>query len=688
MGTSRYIDEIEYSDAKGLDTASPINLVAAGFVREAKNINLGVTGSYIKRNGYIQQFTQANAQTGYQVLQGIEFKNALVTEKLLYITNDIVGKFGKIDPVFGSFTSLQTLAGVPLSLDSTKRPSFAQVRDSLFYFDGSAETETPFVYEGNDVYTRPLGIVQPNSLTSTGPAGGGFLEAEGEYIFAYTYAFYYNEQLIAESSPSPLLNATTTVSDKTVPLTLAAYPFYSDAGLSHLDIRTRIWRTMVNGSILFLETEISANLTEYSSGNHPDNSDDGLLSEQMSFDNSPLLDDYVRARFPVVARNRVLVFHPTQHRGLFSKIGFNGPLPESFPIANEFSVEGKYGAADALVGAGQIKGVPIILKERSIGRLEEVGLPDIANSEDSVTYIYREISEVTGAVSHHAQCQVFDELIFLGRDNIYATDGQTVRPIALQIQDIVKAADYSGNKASKMSAINDTKNRRIYIQVYQNSASSLPDLTLVGDYQQYPTFRWTTYEKGDDVTTAPGINAGCFFQTDATGAGGMDIYFGSAAPLGQYYKMNTGTSDYPANTWIAGSTPANAIHMRLVSRPYMFSQPMITKLYKQAKIFTLAANQSYQFEFGTKFDLDDTTINLTSFNVVGSGTTWGNYNWLPSNNTIVGNTLIWQGPALQEKKYHMHYKAQMMQLVFIQDDSNAPLTLLGWGVSGSVFSGI
>jgi len=30
----------------------------------------------------------------------------------------------------------------------------------------------------------------------------------------------------------------------------------------------------------------------------------------------------------------------------------------------------------------------------------------------------------------------------------------------------------------------------------------------------------------------------------------------------------------------------------------------------------------------------------------------------------------------------------MMQLVFTQDDEDAPLTLLGWGVSGSIFSGV
>lgn len=681
MATRRYVEELEYNDAKGLDTASPINLVAPGYVREAKNVNLGSTGGYTKREGYVNQFTVLAAETGYSVLQGLEFKNNNVTEILLYLTDNLVGRFGKIDDVFGTFSPLKSLSNVPLTLDAAKRPSFAQIRDSLYYFDGSSEVETPFVYEGNSFYTRPMGIVAPAVEPSITLANGGNLE-EGDYLYSYTYAFYYDNQLIAESSPAPIAGVSTTSTDKVATLTLIPYADYSLPGLSHLQIMIRIWRTVVNGSVLFLETEIQGNSATYTS----DISDDALLSEQLSLDNSPLMDDYTRARFPLVARNRLIVFHPTQSRGMFSKIGFNGPLPESFPVANEFTVGGKFGAADALVGAGQIKGIPIILKERSIGRLEEVGLPDLGNTADNVTFIYREISEVVGAISHHAQCQVFDELVFLGRDNVYATDGQNVRPIATQIQDLIKNADYSGNKAARTSAINDTKNRRIYIQLFKNTGSAYPDLTLVGDYQQYPNFRWTTYEAGVDAIAAPGLKVGCFFQTEATANGGLDILFGSADPVGQYYKMNTGDADYPGGV-------KKAISMTLASRPYMFSQPMVTKLYKKAKVFVLAQDTTTQFEFGARFDLEEDTEELSTQNIIGTGSVWaGNiaspndYLWVGT--SIVSNSLIWQGPDLQEKIYQLHRKAQMMQFVCYQDDADAPLTLLGWGVSGSIFSGI
>lgn len=689
MPRLNYIEELEHNDAKGLDTASPITLVTQGYVREALNVNLGTTGGYTKRNGYVNQFTIGNAKSGFSIRQGVEYRQSGGTREIILqaSNNATVAEVGKL--VAGVFTKLQNSIGINLALDPFSRPSFAQINDTLFYFDGSGDVETPFAYENNGTYTRPLGIDYPKDpmtfephVPGTALAAGGDLN-EGQYIYAYTYAFYLNNQLIAESSPSALSNTvTTTPGNNTVNLTLIGYPLYAANNLAHLTINTRIWRTVVNGSILFLEAEIAGNATSHASSS----SDDALLSEQMPLDNTRLSEytDYEKAKFPVVARNRLLVFHPEQNRGRFSKIGVNGPLPESFPVQNEFSIEGKYGAADGLVGAGQIKGIPIVLKERSIGRLEEIGISDLSNSEDAVAYVYREISEVTGAVSHFAQCQVFDELIFLGRDNIYGTDGQNVRPIANQIQNILRTSDFTGSKAYKLSAINDTKNRRVYFQIFKTTTSVEPDLTLVGDYQQYPAFRWTTYAPGDNAATHPGILAGCFFQTEATVNGGLDVYFGSATSEGQYYKMNTGDSDYYA----AVEKP---VFMRIVTRPYYIGQPMITKLFKTAKIYAEARDNTYEFEFGARFDLGYVEEDKTSYEVLGVGTVWApsaptTYVW--SSGGTASPNLLWTGFALQEFKFNVHRKAQMMQLVFTQDDEDAPLTLLGWGVSGSIFSGV
>lgn len=715
MGTRSYVEELEYSDAKGLDTASPINLVGPGYVREAVNVNLGLTGGYIKRSGYVPQLLAENQLAGFAIINGIQYRVSDGNPQLILHISDKAGiaQIGKVNNgVFNAFTDKNN---VSLDLDPFTRGSMVQVKNGLYFFDSSGKSFVPFVYEANGVYTRSIGIKFPEDpadatkpdtpVAATTPSGPGAYLNEGQYIFAYTYAFYYNDQLIAESSPSnPSNTVTVTPGNQIVDLNVQAYPFYGDSNLSHLTIVTRIWRTVANGSILFLESEEAANITTYTSTTV----DDALLSEQLSLDNSRIQDyvGYERGRFPVVVRNRIFVFHENQNRVRFSKVGFQGPLPESFPVVNEVNLEGKFGAADSVTGAGQVRGVPIVLKERSIGRLEEVGLPDLGNSEDNVIYTYREISEVTGAVSHHAQCQVFDELIFLGRDNIYGTDGQNVRPIASSIQNIIKASNFDSDTNVFLSAINDTQNKRVYFQIYKTQTSLHPDLTLVGDYQQYPNFRWTTYESGPDEVDAPGLKVGSFFAVESVSTGAVDTYFGSSELHGQYYLMNSGTSDYPNGV-------EKTIYMRLVSRPYMFSQPMITKLYKRAKIYAEAQDNTYTFSFGAKFDLDVVDSDVTTFNVSGVGTVWGNsaptYEWtynpeelnayaalqaldptLPNAPAIdPGNDpLLWTGPALQEFTYNLHRKAEIMQLVFLQNSTDAPLTLLGWGVSGSIFSGL
>ena len=693
MGTKNYVSELEYSDAKGLDTTSPENLMAPGYVREALNVNLGNTGGYIKRDGFTEAPHTVSGDKDFKVRQGFEFKiGSGDVQQLLYATDDF--SESKIVRAFSN-----TTADIKTGFSLEGRPSFAQLKDTLFIFDNSGSI-VPQVYEQEMLTnTRTMGIKAPltapaNQVTS--PSIGGSLE-EGQYVYAYTYVFYYNNQLIAESSPSePSEVITTTDTNKTITIDISALPSeYTGTNYSHLSKKIRIYRTFVNGNVLFLETEIA-----YSSTSHSSNTSDyALQSEQLSLDNTRLEDHsgYNEARFPVIARNRLFIFHPTANKGRFSKIGFNGPLPESFPVVNEFSVDGQFGAADAVIGAGQIKGIPIVLKERSIGRLEEVGLPDLGRNEDPVAYIYREISEHIGAVSHFAQTQVFDELIFLGRDNVYATDGQTIRPIARTIQETIKNCDFRGNRTYKLSAINDTKNRRIYIQVYKDTSALEPNLTLVGDYQQYPDFRWTTYGEGEDAETHPGIIAGCFFQTEATANGGLDIYFGNTSGNSKYYKMNTGTIDNQ-----------DPIYMKVVSRPYMFGQPMVQKLYKNARIFVQAADDSYWFSFCSIFDLGSEEEFCQDFKILGVGTTWDDYSWeysvselelhyeaqlinpsLPDAPDVPeSDDLIWVGPGLQEKVYDPHRKAKTMQLVFKQTDANAPLTLLGWGVSGSIFSGI
>lgn len=665
MGRRNYIQELEYTLAKGVDTTSPLSQLAPGFVREAWNTNLGTTGGHSKRQGSVGQLD--TAWSGMAIRSGVEYNSATTGQQTLLFGTDDSGtaSLGKVSS--GAVVDVQT------GLAANKRLAFAQIEERLYAFNGDS-TNAPFVYEG--VTTRELGI-DPPAAAPTAVGGTGGNKGEGSYIFAYSYAIRNTSTLriVAESSPSELTTLELTSGQNRAILDIVASSATVPSGL---EIVVRIWSTVLNGSVLFLEDIIANTTGTYNA----DASDDALDIEQLQYDNSrlDLFEGYTKAKFPVIARNRLFVAHESRNEVRFSKIGPNGPLIESFPALNYSPVEGIYGSDDVVVGLGQINGVPIVLKARSVGRLEEVGLPEITQSEDLVTYIYREISQTVGAVDHFAQCQVFDELVFLGPDNIYATNGQTIRPIGSLIQATIRALGLSPAKKSKISMINDTKYRRVYIQVFQSQASAQPTLTIVGDYQQYPEFRWTFYGPGADSSVNPGWRAGSFFQLTNQTDGSLEVYFGNSNKDGDFYKINTGEADDDGGT-------LKGIYFKIVTRPYALDQPLVMKLYKSIRLFAEAASDDYSLELCTKFDLSDEEEFCEEFTIPGTGNNWDEKNWADDAETET-NPLYWAGASLSELTYDPHRKAKFMQLVFHQNEKDAPVTLLGWGVSGSIFSGL
>jgi hypothetical protein len=209
MATRNYVEDLEYLDAKGLDTAAPINLMQQGFVREAVNVNLGTTGGYIKRGGYTEQSLIWPPGVSDYIIRGLyQYRNTnLIIQPIrtiLFGTKLAGSVFGYIDefpllsgynpdqePEFKPFKYYQdngdgTFTETSLTLSSSFRSSFAQIGNALYYFDGSGFFQTPFVYEGNDAdFVRPIGISAPTTVPTAQLQNGGALEV-GQYLYSYT----------------------------------------------------------------------------------------------------------------------------------------------------------------------------------------------------------------------------------------------------------------------------------------------------------------------------------------------------------------------------------------------------------------------------------------------------------------------------------------------------------------------
>jgi hypothetical protein len=299
-------------------------------------------------------------------------------------------------------------------LAGTVRPSFVQLNRLIGFFNG---TDEPVIYDG--AATRQMGITAPTAAPSLSQTTGGSLTVLGSYVFAYTY---YNSQTGAESSPSPLATIVLTGANNKVNLTVTA-------GSSGTADTIRIYRTTANGNELFLEATETIAATTHASII----ADAGLSSIGLEYDNSRITDfvptlNSVEAQYPAVAQNRV--FLKTDRNTIrHSKIGQSGPMFESFEASAVAYCKGKFGDRDDVIGQGVAGDTPIVVKERSIGRLDAVGVNPELSPFDQVRYQYVEISSTVGGVSHWAGCSVYDEYVFLGRDNVYATNGQSIRPI-------------------------------------------------------------------------------------------------------------------------------------------------------------------------------------------------------------------------------------------------------------------
>jgi len=661
MSLRNFSQDVEYGNSLGMDTTSPLTALAEGFSRLARNANLPAFGpGYVKRDGYSNQLTSV-VWTGNSVTAGIEFKTAGGTaEQVVFGTDGSAsgGVLGKITS--GSVTAIQS------SLSGTDRPGLVQFDNLLFFYNGNTTGRAPFIYDGTIAQNRQIGITLPATAPTAVVAGGGSLIA-GDYLAAYTY---YNAATGAESSPSTLSASTTATLNDKITWTITA----GDATTADT---IRLYRTVANGNQLFFEKTAAISATSIVS-----DSADSSLTTQMELDNSRIEDFTTVPKFPMVAQNRVfvttdeLITNPSFQKTnalRFSKIGQAGPKPESFEVKALVETIGKHGSRDAIVGLAQIKDIPLVLKDRSIGRLDPIGIPD-NTAVDNVLYLYKEISDNVGAVSHWAGTQVYNEYVFLGRDNVYATNSQTVRPVANQLQATIRAAGFTSSQVEKVSAINDTHNKRVYFSIFSSELSTEPDAVLVGDYQQYPDFRWTVYAEGADSSTHPGIKVGSFYQAEDSSTGNFDVFFGNILDNGKVYKMNTGTND-----------DTLGISFKVVTRPYSMQQPFLDKLYKDVAIFATGADDSYNLTFCSIYDLSDSEESCANFTLPSLGGDWDTNEWADDDDVIEGIELVWGGSPLGQLEYQPHRKAKFQQLVFLQEGSAAPVTLLGWVSGASVF---
>lgn len=631
--------EIEYSLAMGMDITSSPPALEPGYVREAYNCDLGLSGGYVKRKGHANDL--AAAWTGRSITAGIEYLTPAGAYRTVVHGTDGTATGGEI-----GYKDAGAVVSIVASKSGTARPSFVQIGTQLLWVNGA---DAPVVYNGTS--TKQFGITAP-SATPTGTAsnGPGALVNSASYIHAYSH---YNSATGAESTPTVLNAVVLGATDDTI-----TYTGLTAAPAATAD-QIRIYRTVANGNQLFLEDTIAGASTAFTSVKA-----DVALTTPAELDNSRVEDLADSIKYPAKTETR-LFLATGDNEVRHSKVGQSGPMFESFEASAVASTEGLYGAADKIVGLGAAGDTPIVVKERSVGRLDALGVPDTLSPVDPVRYRYTEMSTDFGGVSHWAGCQVRGEWVFLTRENVAATDGRQLRTVADGLRTFIKACGFLSSQITKISAVNDTRNERVFFSVFVDELAARPDYILVGDYRRYPTFRWTIYRPGTNSNTHPGIRAGCFFLARNTANGHYNLYAGNNEANGQLYLLNSGDSDR-----------GSGIYWYIKTRAYAAGRPDLDKLWKLCKFNVRGSGNNYSIQVSAIFDLSNSEVLPETISLAGSGALWDTAEW---------DTDTWADDTLLPKQYDSHRKAQFFQLVFLNSGADQPIELVGWSLAASLF---
>lgn len=628
-----------FQSFKGLDTTSSLTNMEPGYLRIADNANIDETGAIKKRKGYEDKLQTHWSYLGtfLSIRFGIEYFVTSSTSQIVLFGEDGVEGFlgvatASVAVVFGGLGAL-----------SDNRPSIVQFQKLLFYFNG----DYCMLYNG--ATTRQIGITPPTNAPTGGADIAGGLVVGANYLYAYTY---YNSVTGAESSPSPLsAPLVTAVGGKVVNLT---------AGTATTADTIRIYRTLANQSILFLEGTAAIAAVTFNSV-LPDS---GLGPLELELDNTRITV-WGEPQYAVVSQNRIfvagLLFPPIgtialPNRVRFSKIGQSGPMPESYQAQAFVDCESSGGEKDINIGLGQANEVPIVLKKNSIGRLDQVGSIGSDIAEDNVIFEYKEISRAVTTISHWAQCNVYGNIVWIGKDNIFMSDGNQVYPIADRISETLKTFLY--NSPVKMSGHNDIKNKRIYFSVTTNVATNECNYIIVGSYRKFPEFNWTIYAPGPNPITHPGFNSGCFFditQSDGT----QEVHFGSSPNVGTYYKMNTNDNDN-----------GNGIYFRVRDYPSSFGLDEEPKLFFKDIVHVQGNGGDYNLQVFSVYDLLDFGTDPALLNLYTPGARWDSALW---------DSSLWADEDIAvARPYSKHRKAFYEQLEFKNINPNEPITIFGY----------
>lgn len=578
------------------------------------------------RPGYINI---TNTKTNYIIRSGIQYSKADGTkEQIVYLeSTTLTGTSGILGRIVGN-----TIVNITTGLPDGIKPCLIQAGALLFIFTGIND----ILYDGTS--TRQIGIDAPSIEPQIRQLIPGNLNDSGYYVFVYCYRNSVTGAISSPSLPSATIQCGAS-STNNAGIQISVTP-----GDSTTADTIDVYRTTSAGLIYFYDGSTTIDATTYNS-----TITDQGLGDQLELDNSRLPE---AAKFAILLDNRLFVggFQSNKSRIQYSKVGINGAMYESFQIAD--IVDCNQNDGEAIIGLGKIGTKVGVVKETKAGKL----LPtDISTggleTGGSQKYIYKEMNADCTSVNHHTIFNIEDNMAWLGRDNVYITDGFQIKPIANRIRNTIRKLNFSN--AYKFSSYDYHYPQQIILSVIR-AGQTESDYQLVAHVSNFPVVAWTMFSPGVDPSTHPGIPIGCIWSATINGL--EEPYFGSNNSNGKVYQYGMGTND-----------DGNPIYFQVKQQWECGPDAMARKSFHSIKYLATTGAASPNNILNNTWEEDGREyVVKTDTSTITPSYKWGVYKW---------KEVKWSGLSYTLCQFYPNRKSFIGRFGVYNDDLDSPMAI-------------
>lgn len=395
---------------------------------------------------------------------------------------------------------------------------------------------------------------------------------------------------------------------------------------------------VTNGTPTAIKTGLNGNGQRFTAATFYDklyllngNTTDGLMKYDGT--NFATVTGAPNGKYVVTHKNRLYIAgDPANPSRLYmSDLG----QPETWPSLNFIDINTNDG--DAITGIAEHLDALVIFKERSVHVLRGTGPQN---------YSILDSHQSHGTVSHWSIAQVLNQLVYLGRDGVYAYDGKAVHLISDLIRgSVLGLSDHPPwQQTYLVNACATEYKNKYWLSVTEGNGQTLNNRVYVYDYLHKA---WTRYD----------LSVSCFslFQTSTS----FGLYSGDVTQ-GFVYHQDTGNSDNGAN-----------IYAFLQTKDFDFGATSHYKSYKGLFFAAQQQDQDYSINIQYIQDLGKQSkvipLHLGGSNASVWGTfVWGVDVWGAVPNVAKGTT------AVSGASRFLSFK--------VYDTSTNPFCFYGWSI--------